>query len=63
MKLKLKHLSLLLLPLSLQINAQEIKGELNKEIKRKILSEIKDEYNKSILCHFNIFCYTNPYES
>ncbi|SHF05896.1 prolyl oligopeptidase family serine peptidase [Chryseobacterium sp. OV279] len=34
MKLKLKHLSLLLLPLSLQINAQEIKGELNKEIKR-----------------------------
>ncbi|HCA09311.1 prolyl oligopeptidase family serine peptidase [Chryseobacterium sp.] len=34
MKLKLKYLSLLLLPLSLQINAQEIKGELNKEIKR-----------------------------
>ncbi|MCT2562162.1 prolyl oligopeptidase family serine peptidase [Chryseobacterium herbae] len=34
MKLKLKHPSFLLLSLSLQINAQEIKGELNKEIKR-----------------------------
>lgn len=32
--MKLKHLSLLLLPLSLQMNAQEIKAELNKEIKR-----------------------------
>lgn len=34
MKLKLKHLPFVLLPLSLQLNAQEIKGELNKEIKR-----------------------------
>lgn len=34
MKLKLKHLPLLLLPFSLSMNAQEIKGELNKEIKR-----------------------------
>lgn len=32
--MKLKHLSLLLLPFSLQLNAQEIKAELNKEIKR-----------------------------
>ncbi|MDN5422810.1 MAG: phospholipase, partial [Chryseobacterium sp.] len=35
MKLRLKHLSLLLLPLSLPMNAQEIKGELNKEVKRQ----------------------------
>ncbi|NML71817.1 prolyl oligopeptidase family serine peptidase [Chryseobacterium sp. RP-3-3] len=34
MKLKLKHLPLLLLTFSLPMNAQEIKGELNKEIKR-----------------------------
>ncbi|CEJ68825.1 Prolyl oligopeptidase family protein [Chryseobacterium oranimense G311] len=34
MKVKLKHLPLLLLPFSLQVNAQEIKAELNKEIKR-----------------------------
>ncbi|MGG5208067.1 prolyl oligopeptidase family serine peptidase [Chryseobacterium sp. MIQD13] len=34
MKLKLKHLPFLLLTFSLQLNAQEIKGELNKEIKR-----------------------------
>lgn len=34
MKLKLKHLSFLLLSFSLSMNAQEIKGELNKEIKR-----------------------------
>ena len=34
MKLKLKHIPLLLLPFSLQLNAQEIKAELNKEIKR-----------------------------
>ncbi|MFN1215840.1 prolyl oligopeptidase family serine peptidase [Chryseobacterium kwangjuense] len=34
MKLKLKHLPLVLLPLSLQMNAQEIKGEMNKEVKR-----------------------------
>lgn len=34
MKLKLKHLPLILLPLSLQMNAQEIKAELNKEVKR-----------------------------
>ncbi|WP_228438677.1 hypothetical protein [Chryseobacterium pennae] len=32
--MKLKHIPLLLLPLSLQLNAQEIKAELNKEIKR-----------------------------
>jgi predicted peptidase len=35
MKLKLNHLSLLLLPFSLSVNAQEIKAELNKEIKRQ----------------------------
>lgn len=34
MKVKLKHFPLLLLPFSLQVNAQEIKAELNKEIKR-----------------------------
>lgn len=34
MKLKIKYLSLLLLPFSLQLNAQEIKAELNKEIKK-----------------------------
>lgn len=33
--MKLKHIPLLLLPFSLQLNAQEIKGELNKEIKRQ----------------------------
>ncbi|AZA84279.1 phospholipase [Chryseobacterium lactis] len=32
--MKLKHIPLLLLPLSLPLNAQEIKAELNKEIKR-----------------------------
>ena len=35
MKLKLKHIPLLLLPFSLQLNAQEIKAELNKEFKRQ----------------------------
>lgn len=34
MKLKLRHFPFLLLPLSLQLNAQEIKAELNKEIKK-----------------------------
>ncbi|SDJ07451.1 carboxylesterase family protein [Chryseobacterium jejuense] len=33
--MKLKYLSLLLLPLSLQLTAQEIKAELNKEVKRQ----------------------------
>ena len=32
--MKLKHLPFLLLPFSLSMNAQEIKAELNKEIKR-----------------------------
>jgi predicted peptidase len=35
MKIKLKHLPILLLPFSLSLNAQEIKGELNKEVKRQ----------------------------
>ncbi len=34
MKFKLKYISFLLLPISLQLNGQEIKAELNKEIKR-----------------------------
>lgn len=34
MNLKLKHLPLLLLPLSLSLSAQEIKAELNKEVTR-----------------------------
>lgn len=34
MKFKLKHIPLLLLPLSFNLNAQEIKAELNKEVKR-----------------------------
>ena len=34
MNLKLKYLPLLLLPFSLSLNAQEIKAELNKEVKR-----------------------------
>lgn len=33
--MKLKHLPLLLLPFSLPLNAQEIKAELNKEVKRQ----------------------------
>lgn len=35
MILKLNHLPLLLLPLSLSVHAQEIKAELNKEVKRQ----------------------------
>ncbi|MCC9036930.1 hypothetical protein NAL32_12530 [Chryseobacterium sp. Ch-15] len=34
MNLKLKHLPFLFLPFSLSLNAQELKAELNKEVKR-----------------------------
>lgn len=48
MKLKLKHIPLLLLPFSLPMSAQEIKAELNKEIKRQEKMSYILDYPKNV---------------